>query len=32
MQDRLCQLGWNVIKVIDTYLRRFAAGTQTRTG
>ncbi|WP_202904045.1 hypothetical protein [Paraburkholderia sprentiae] len=32
MQDRLHQLGWNEIEVIDEDLGRSAAGTQTRTG
>jgi DNA invertase Pin-like site-specific DNA recombinase len=32
MQDRLRQLGWNEIEVIDEDLGRSAAGTQTRTG
>jgi len=32
MQDRLLQLGWNEIEVIDEDLGRSAAGTQTRTG
>ncbi|WP_408448874.1 hypothetical protein [Paraburkholderia sediminicola] len=32
MQDRLHQLGWNEIEVIDEDLSRSAAGTQTRTG
>ena len=32
MQDRLQQLGWNEIEVIDEDLGRSAAGTQTRTG
>jgi DNA invertase Pin-like site-specific DNA recombinase len=32
MQDRLRQLGWREIEVIDEDLGRSAAGTQTRTG
>jgi DNA invertase Pin-like site-specific DNA recombinase len=32
MQDRLRQLGWHEIEVIDEDLGRSAAGTQTRTG
>lgn len=32
MQDRLHQLGWNEIEVIDEDLGRSAAGMQTRTG
>ena len=32
MQDRLHQLGWKEIEVIDEDLGRSAAGTQTRTG
>ena len=32
MQDRLQQLGWREIEVIDEDLGRSAAGTQTRTG
>jgi hypothetical protein len=31
MQDRLRQLGWREIEVIDEDLGRSAAGTQTRT-
>jgi DNA invertase Pin-like site-specific DNA recombinase len=32
MQDRLHQLGWHEVEVIDEDLGRSAAGTQTRTG
>jgi hypothetical protein len=32
MQDRLRQLGWHEMEVIDEGLGRSAAGTQTRTG
>src|SRR5271167_1263007 len=32
MQERLQQLGWHEIEVVDEDLGRSAAGTQTRTG
>jgi len=32
MQDRLRQLGWHEVEVIDEDLGRSAAGTQTRAG